>query len=115
MAKIVLSALKCKNAAGDAKDRFHTNVMSKKEMEAAIMGWRTAWQGKVCTALDFLTGDFPDGDIVALTIDGGPECVWELGKFTQDILPLFNRVHVMRHPDFASFLEYFEKGAPVPT
>ena len=96
------------SVAGDAADQFHMAVMTAEEMQVATKGWRIAWKGKVCTGIE-LTAKHSKGDAIALvTIDGGPECQWEVNELKSKIIPSFSHVklelmefHTWR--DFACF------------
>lgn len=78
-----------RNLAGDAKDQFHLQVMSAGEMTKAIKGWRMAWKGKVCTAVDFAMQNNKDDIIMLIAIEGGPECLWEIEQLTNNIMSSF--------------------------
>jgi len=117
MACAILDALDEINAAGDAKDRFHTQVMNKMEMDIGVRGWRMAWKGKVCQAIEMLAKIFKKATIVVLMIDGGPECQYEQKEVNDSIRASFAATADLRiksFHDFAAFKAYFEEqGAPV--
>lgn len=107
-----IHALGHSNKAGDAKDWFHANMMSKNEMDKAVQGWRIAWKSKVCSYLVDLRRLFPNDQIVFLTIDGGPECMWELDQLQNDIKKAYPYYKLRRFRDLDTYEEYLLSGAP---
>jgi len=95
------------NLAGDAKDRFHTQVMDKARMTQELKTWREAWKGKVCEGVKQVKRFRPASEIVLLTIDGGPECQWELEELKTKIIPQFTNIRLRQHTDFESFVRSF--------
>merc|ERR1712039_552177 len=99
------------NVAGDAKDRFHTQVMSQEEMTELTRGWRTAWKGKVTTGISSTRQFRPRDTIVLLAISGGPECQWEYQELKTVILPQFEGVEVYHFAHLEEFIQYLAGGA----
>lgn len=111
----VVTAFGGTNKAGDAKDWFHSMMMSEAEMTNNVKGWRIAWKSKVCAYLVDLRKFFPTDDIVLLTIDGGPECQWELAELKGEIKKAYPWYQLLRFGDLTAFEEYFVGGAPLPS
>lgn len=63
--------------AGDQYDPFHENLMTTKEMEYSMKGWRTAWKGKVMATLETVNTFNRDKGVVLLAVEGGGETQWE--------------------------------------
>merc|ERR1712129_441863 len=91
------------NLGGDAKDRFHTKLLSREQMTQEMKGWRAAWLGKCATGIDMAMRCFPGATIIVYTIDGGPECQWELQEIQGPIQRQFPSMQVMRCKDFMEF------------
>jgi len=95
------------NVAGDAKDKFHQHVMDPARMTRQRQAWRDAWLGKVCTAIQQVQRFCPGQPLVLMTIDGGPECQWELQKLKDRVLVQFSAVSIEQCKDFDAFVDYF--------
>jgi len=113
MAKGFIEALGFKNCAGDAKDKFHTQVMSPEQMTKAIKGWRVAWVSKVHVHLKLMSEESKD-PIVVIAIAGGPECEYERGELRTTFMNSFPMIHVKFVDSFEDMRLYFESGAPLP-
>jgi len=118
MAASYIRALGFENCAGDAKDRFHKQVVSPENMSKEIKGWRLAWQGKVIQSLK-KNSKRKNNRIVVIALKGGPECEFERETLSDKFKKDFPMVHVppfhLKFLDsFEDIKEYFEKGAPVP-
>merc|ERR1712151_992702 len=100
------------NKAGDANDSFYSMMMGKAEMDVAAQGRRIVWKSLICAYLMDLKRLFPDDEIRLLTIDGGPECAWELDQLRNDIKKAYPYYKLRRFRDLDAFEDYFIGGGP---
>lgn len=119
LASTFIEAAGFANVAGDAKDQFHQQVMTKDEMDVQLRGWRLAWKGKVATGIDMTTKHYPGLAVELITIDGGPECQWEVQEIQEHIIPAFQNAGVeielkacRNWEEFVRYMMDFERPMP---
>jgi hypothetical protein len=96
------------NVAGDAKDQFHTRIMTCEEMEKTKHQWRIAWKGKLAAAVALMQRIFPKARVQVYTIDGGEECQWELNQIYALFKASFKDIEIERCATFEEFEKKLE-------